>query len=93
MDRNIEVEEKDQSPGLDKKKELTWNDSFRSHVEARVSCFGVAPHYLGVDTLFAAVRNRTKRISDRSSELILDEGVVHWVRVWVRIGKRVRVRR
>ncbi len=71
-------------------KELIWKDSFRSKVEARGSDLGLVPHYLVVDTLFAMERNRKKRTSDRSSELMLDDEVIYWVRVWVRIGKRVR---
>ncbi len=78
MDRNIVV------------KELNWKDSFRSKVEAHGSDFGVVAHYLVVDTLFAMERNRKKRTSDRSSELMLDDEVIYWIRVWVRIGKRVR---
>ncbi len=71
-------------------KELNWKNSFRSKVEAHGSDVGLAPHYLVVDTLYAMERNRKKRTSDMSSELMLDDEVMHWVRVWVRIGKRVR---
>ena len=71
-------------------KELNWKNSFRSKVEAHGSDVRLAPHYLVVDTLFAMERNRKKRTSDRSSELMLHDEVIYWVRVWVRIGKRVR---
>ncbi len=71
-------------------KELIWKESFRSKVEAHGSDVRLAPHYLVVDTLFAMERNRKKRTSDRASELMLDDEVIYWVRVWVRIGKRVR---
>ena len=69
---------------------IVWKDSFRSKVEEHASDFGVVPHYLVVDTLFAMERNRKKRTSDRSSELMLDDEVIYWVRVWVRFEKRVR---
>jgi hypothetical protein len=72
-------------------KELNWKNSFRSKVEAHGSDVGLVRRYLVVDTLFAMERNRKKRTSDiRSSELMLDDEVIYWVRVWVRIGKRVR---
>ena len=71
-------------------KELNWKNSFRSKVEAHGSDVGLVRRYLVVDTLFAMERNRKKRTSDRSSELMLHDEVIYWVRVWVRIGKRVR---
>jgi hypothetical protein len=69
---------------------IVWEDSFRSKAEAHGSDVEVVPHYLVVDTLFAMERNRKKRTSDRSSELMLDDEVIYWVRVWVRFEKRVR---
>jgi hypothetical protein len=78
LDRNIVI------------KELSWKDSFRSKVEAHGSDVRLVPHYLVADTLFAMERNRKKKTSDRSSELVLDDEVIYWLRVWVRMGKRVR---